>query len=173
MLALRPALLALCAAWSCVACGASLPARGVLESDLGEYRFRRYQQVLDVEFSVADNPAVGHTATYIRPGGALSISPAFVTVFERSAGLAPSVRKELRAMQTYQYGVQKVHGEHVWTLDGEGGDRWLLWPSGARIIKLGVPEDGDEVPEDVRKAYLKAYPSDLDERGRTEQESSP
>ena len=63
------------------ACGASIPTLFVVEKDLDDFSYRRYQHVLDVEFQVAGNPAEGHTATYFRRGGSgVVIATAFVTV---------------------------------------------------------------------------------------------
>ena len=45
------------------------PKRGVVESDLGSWHFRRFQPVLDVEVWVENNKAEAYTASYV------SISP--------------------------------------------------------------------------------------------------
>ena len=65
---------ALAAALFVAACGGGLPARYVIEHDLSNYAFRRYQKSLDIELPVADNPALGHTAAYLkRATGGVSI----------------------------------------------------------------------------------------------------
>ena len=148
-----------------VACATAAPPRHVMERDLGQYAFRRYQKVLDVEFRIEGNPGVGHTATYVfRPGDAISFATAFVTVYEKPTALAAEVRDRVRALGTYETEVVKRDGEWVWQLDG-GHDRWLLWVSGNRVVKLGGPP-GRDVPEDLYEAYLDVYGSDLDEHGR-------
>src|SRR5262245_29890301 len=43
-----------------------IPKRGVVEHDLGEWHFRRYQPVKDVEVWVEGNAAEGYTASYVR-----------------------------------------------------------------------------------------------------------
>src|SRR5438132_6680562 len=49
------------------ACGGHppVPARGVVESDLGAWKFRRFQPVLDVEVWVDGNQAEAFTASYV------------------------------------------------------------------------------------------------------------
>lgn len=80
-----------------VACGGSPPARFVFERDIGDWTYRRYQRVLDVETPIAGNPAVGHTATYIqRPDSRRDAVPfvtVFVTVYDQAPGLAAEVRR--------------------------------------------------------------------------------
>ena len=81
--------------WLCflvVACGPKLPPRYVIEKDVGPYRYRRYQQVLDVEVPIAGNPAVGYTATYVRGGATVALVPVFVTSYDHAKGLTETVR---------------------------------------------------------------------------------
>lgn len=150
-------------------CGSSLPARYVVERDMGDFRYRRYQQVLDVEFPVADNPAVGHTASYVRRdhGEEVVFATAFVTVYEKPTALVAEVHDRLDTLGTYEVDVGELEGEHVWWLDG-GSDRWALWVSGKHVVKLGAPR-GEEIPEDIAEIYVDLYPSDLDERGKAEE----
>jgi hypothetical protein len=151
------------------ACGASLPARYVVEQDVGDFRYRRYQKVLDVEFPVEGNAAVGHTASYVRRdhGDEVVFATAFVTVYERPRALVAEVRDRLESLGTYEIRVRELAGEHVWWLDG-GSDSWALWVSGRHLVKLGAPR-GEEIPEDLADAYTGLYPSDLDERGSAEE----
>lgn len=151
------------------ACGSSLPARYVVEQNLGDFRYRRYQRVLDVEFPVHGNEAVGHTASYVRRdhGAEVIFATAFVTVYERPSGLVAEVRDRLDTLGTYRVEVGELEGDHVWWLDG-GSDRWALWVSGQHVVKLGAPR-GEEIPEDIAETYVDLYPSDLDERGRAEE----
>lgn len=154
-----------CVLAMCLGCAPKLPPRYVIESDLAGYHYRRYQQVLDIELPVAGNQAVGHTATYVRPGDKLEIVPVFVTRYERAAGLAESLRQRLRAMESYRLDVTTLSREHVWQLRGEAGDVWLLWVSGQHLIKIGAPEGEPRVPAALTEAYLERYPSDLDRKG--------
>jgi hypothetical protein len=148
------------------ACGPKLPPRYVLEKDLGSYKFRRYQQVLDVELPIAGNEAVGHTATYVRGGKTIRVAPVFVTVYQKGAGLTESVRQSLRSMQGYSFEISKQSGAYLYGMRGEGGDSWFIWVSGRHLVKLGAPEGEKEVPEDLLESYLDQYPSDLDEQGK-------
>jgi hypothetical protein len=148
------------------ACGPKLPPRYVIEKDVGGYKFRRYQQVLDVELPIDGNEAVGHTATYVRGGKTIRVAPVFVTVYQKSAGLTESVRQSLRAMQAYTFDITKQSGAYVYRMRGEGGDSWLLWVSGPHLVKLGAPEGEKEVPEELLESYLDQYPSDLDDQGK-------
>jgi hypothetical protein len=158
-------LLALCA------CGPKLPPRYVIEKDLGAYQYRRYQQVLDVEVPIQGNPAVGYTATYVRGGQTLALAPVFVTVYKHARGLSETVRARLRAMMTYTFDVIELEGAYMFRVRGDGGDTWVLWVSGPQLVKLGVPEGDKQVPEDVVKAYLEKYPSDLDEKGHPDDDA--
>jgi hypothetical protein len=161
-----PAILLLLAA-----CGPKLPPRYVLEKDLEGFKFRRYQQVLDVELEFEGNPAVGHTATYVRGGKTVHVAPVFITVYQRGAGLAEGVRQRLRNMLGYTFDITKTHGEYVYRMRGDSKDSWLLWLSGRQLVKLGAPDGESEVPEPLIDAYLEAYPSDLDENGKAKQDA--
>ncbi|MDW8364062.1 MAG: hypothetical protein RMK74_16865 [Myxococcales bacterium] len=147
------------------ACGGSPAPRWVVERDLGEWRFRRYQRVLDVEFPIEGNPAVGHTAAYVRRGPRGSTwATAFVVVYERPAGLVAEVREALDSLSAYTVRVGRLEGENVWLLEGDA-ERWALWVSGRVLVKLGAPP-GAPIPEEIAEAYTDRYPSDLDEQGR-------
>lgn len=151
-------------------CGPSIPTRFVLERDIDHWSYRRYQRVLDVEIQVANNPAVGHTATYVqratRTSRAIPFANVFVVVYENPQGLAGEVREQVRALGSYETSVREMGGGRVWYLDAGPGDRWALWVSGAHVVKVGASEGIDEVPQEVVSAYMSIYPSDLDEHGR-------
>ncbi len=150
-------------------CGPNLPRRFVLERDVDGWSYRRYQRVLDVELAIEGNPAVGHTATYVRratrTGREVPFANVFVTVYERPAGLAAEVRRQVRGLATYETEVRDLGG-HVWYLDAGPGDRWVLWVSGPHVIKIGASDDQDDVPEEIVSEYMGLYGSDLDEHGR-------
>lgn len=146
-------------------CAPKRPPRYVIETDLAGFHYRRYQKVLDVELPIPENPAVGHTATYVRAGDAPQILPVFVTSYQHGPGLAESVRQRLRAMEEYQLNVKKLSRENVWQMRGESGDVWLLWVSGKELVKIGAPDGEPQVPAAVVEAYLDLYPSDLNRRG--------
>lgn len=148
------------------ACGPKLPPRYVVESDVGSYKFRRYQQVLDVEIGIDGNPAVGHTATYVRGGKTIHVVPVFITVYQQATGLTETVRQSLRAMSGYDFDIAKLAGEYVYRMRAAGADHWVLWVSGPHLVKVGAPEGETEVPEELLELYLDKYPSDLDDKGK-------
>jgi len=147
-------------------CATKPPPRYVIESDLGGYHYRRYQKVVDIELPVPENPAVGHTATYVREDDPVQVVPVFVTHYEHAAGLTESVRQRLRALDEYTLDVDKLDRENVWSLRGESGDVWMLWVSGRQLVKIGAPDGAPRVPSSLAEAYLEFYPSDLDRKGR-------
>ncbi|MFT3921309.1 MAG: hypothetical protein QM778_02115 [Myxococcales bacterium] len=148
------------------ACGPKLPARYVIETDLDGYRYRRYQQVLDVELPIEGNAAVAHTATYVRGGETVHVAPVVLTTYEQAAGLTESVRQRLRGMDGYTLEVVEQGGDHVWRMRGAAGDLWVLWVSDKYLAKIGAPDGEKEVPSVLVEAYLDLYPSDLDDKGK-------
>ncbi|HJL01181.1 MAG TPA: hypothetical protein RMH85_16140 [Polyangiaceae bacterium LLY-WYZ-15_(1-7)] len=149
------------------ACGRDLPPRFVVERDVGDFAYRRYQRVLDVEFPVPENPAEGHTATYVqrtRDGRDVILATAFVTVYEQAPSLSSEVRDRLDELGSYDVVVEKNEGEWMWRLDS-GELPWLLWVSGRYLVKLGGPPGG-AIPEELVETYADLYPSDLNEHGR-------
>lgn len=148
------------------ACGSSLPARYVIEHDLGSFAYRRYQKSLEIEIPIAGNPATGHTASYLRRGASDSVAvvTAFVTVYQKPNALAAEARAALESLGGYTLEPAELAGENVWLLDGAGRERWCVWVSSQRVVKIGV-QPGQEFPEPVLSAYLELYPSDLDEHG--------
>lgn len=152
------------------ACSSSIPARFVLERDLGDWSYRRYQRVLDVEVPIEGNPAVGHTATYVqrtsRNRRTVPFASVFVTVYEEPRGLSAQVRRVMRSLASYDAEVRAYGGGHVWYLDAGAGDRWALWVSGPHVVKVGAGAELDQVPEEIVATYMGIYPSDLDAHGR-------
>lgn len=147
-------------------CGPSIPARFVLERDIGSLSYRRYQRVLDVEFPVEGNAAVGHTATYVRRSarGEVPYVNVFVTVYATAPGLSAEIRRQVRTLGSYEVRVADVGGR-AWSLDGGEGDRWFLWVSSNRVVKIGGLAD-EALVRTVVSEYMGLYPSDLDEHGR-------
>lgn len=162
-----PLALACLAVWL-TACG-GIPERYVVERSMEDWRYRRYQRVLDVELAVEGNAAVGHTATYLSRDRSRPISAvhAFVTVYERAAGLGAALRGMVRSLHSYEVSVDSLGGGRVWRLEGQGGERWALWVSGRHIVKVGAASGLTGVPESLVSGYMGVYPSDLDEHGRS------
>src|SRR6187551_1286143 len=70
------------------------PVRGVVERDVGDWKFRRYQEVLDVEVWVDGNRGVAYTATYARGEAEKvnkltddDVATAFVTRYDSDEGV--------------------------------------------------------------------------------------
>jgi hypothetical protein len=153
------------------ACGGSPrpPARGVLESNVSSWRFRRYQKLLDVEIWVPGNPAVGHTATYVRKeaerAGRIrqeAIASAFVTRYEQERGVLRAMLElvqRLKGDAGYEVEVQSPGGILVISITGQG-ESWALWYSRGHVIKIGG-RGLEAVPEDLVEAYGERYPSRL------------
>lgn len=152
---------------SVIGCGPSLPARFVLERDVGHFSYRRYQRVLDVEFPIEGNGAEGHTATYVRRSerGEPPYVNVFVTVYEHPASLTAEVRHQVQGLSSYEVAVSDVGGGRAWTLDGGDGDRWVVWVSSRYVVKIGGNAPA-EATREVVEAYMGMYPSDLDDHGR-------
>lgn len=150
---------------SAAACSSSLPARYVIERDLGEYHYRRYQETLDAELPLAGNPARGHTAAYMhRNGQAVDVVTAFVTVYEKPARLTESLRAELAALPGYELRTQEIAGQYVWVLASGTDASYWIWPAGRYLVKLGAAL-GQAVPDTIAAPYAALYPSDLDSYG--------
>jgi hypothetical protein len=153
------------------ACGGSPrpPARGVLESNVTSWRFRRYQKLLDVEIWVPGNPAVGHTATYVRKDAERegrirqeTIASAFVTRYEQDRGVLRAMLELVQRLKSdagYEVEVQSPGGILVISITGQG-ESWALWHSAAHVIKVGG-RGLESVPEDLVEAYGERYPSRL------------
>ena len=161
-----------CASCALLACGSDLPARYVIERDAGDFAYRRYQRVLDVEVIVPGNAATGYTATYLRRGSQsdVAIATAFVSVYDHPASLAAEVHERLSALQRYRMSVIELGSGNVWLLDGGPNERWAAWVSSRYLIKLGAPA-GQEFPEALVDAYMDLYPSDLDDHGRAREDA--
>lgn len=154
------------------ACGAALPKRFVLEQAIDGWAFRRYQEVLDVEFTIPDRSASGHTATYVRRSQAsepeqratVPFGTAFVSVYSKAPGLSAEVSAQLALLQSYDVEPKEISGDWVLALDSaDPYDAWILWVSGPYVVKIG---GHPEAKEPIASAYLDRYPSDLSEHGR-------
>jgi hypothetical protein len=164
--------LVLCTSTAAIGCGSSLPARYVIEHDLGAYQFRRYQKSLDIEIPVKDNPATGHNAAYLqRTERAVAVISAFVTVYAHAKALVSETRAGLQALAGYKLEVGKLAGQHVWLLTGNPDQKWCVWISNNHLVKIGAPTQ-TEFPDAVVGAYLSTYQSDLDEHGNAKADAS-
>lgn len=154
------------------ACGGHLPPpeRGVLEDDVSEWKFRRYQELLDVEVWVEKNEAVAHTASYVRSdaekSGSLAdgdIVNAFVTRYEHDTGLVRAVvvfARRLVQQSGYRVEERERHGARLIAVHGPD-EAWVLWPSARHVVKIGG-RGVATVPGALIEAYAKRYPSRLE-----------
>ncbi|MEM9491617.1 MAG: hypothetical protein AAGC55_20900, partial [Myxococcota bacterium] len=151
--------------------GAPPPQRGVLEENIEDWNYRRYQKVLDVEVWVAKNEAVAHTASYVRNQaekvgqlGDGDVVSAFVTRYKRDRGVLRALVKFTRRLaQDSGYLVEERSRGGVRFISVTGNNEaWAMWASPNHIIKVGG-RGRDGVPRDVVKAYGKRYPSVIEE----------
>ncbi len=154
-----------------VGCGGATPPpdRRVLEREVDDWNFRRYQKLIDVEVWVPDNKASAYTASYARSDaekrgrlGADDVVNVFVTEYEQPAGVLRAVVKFARRLgQESGYLVEEntLGGQRVLLVTGQG-EAWALWGSGRYIVKVGGRGRRD-VPASLVSAYGDPYPSGL------------
>ena len=156
-----------------VACGGRppVPKRGVVEGDLGDWKFRRFQPVLDTEVWVEGNKAEAYTASYVRAEAEKrgrieprDLCSVMVTRFRGDAGvLRETVRFARRLAQEHGYTVEeaKLGGVRAVTINGNG-EAWVIWASKNHVVKVGG-RDREDVPENLVEDYGDRYPSQIPE----------
>lgn len=154
-----------------LACGGHPPPpkRGVVESDLGGWKFRRFQPVLDVEVWVENNKAEAFTASYIADSAERrghvddkDVVNVFVTRYEKDDGVTRETVKlarRLAAEQGYQVDENKIGGARALTINGHG-ESWVMWPAKRHVVKVGG-RGRENVPESMVSSYADRYPSTL------------
>ncbi len=145
------------------------PKRGVMESDVGGWKFRRYQQVLDVEVWVPKNKGVAYTASYARGDAEkrghldqTDIANAFVTRYQHDRGVLRALVKFARRLAQesgYAVEVTRLGGTRVIEVKGHG-EAWAVWAAPKHVVKVGG-RGIDEVPGSLVRAYARRYPSRL------------
>ena len=145
------------------------PTRGVIESDVGAWTFRRYQSMLDVEVWVRDNSAVAHTASYANveaeKRGRLQeddVVNAFVTRYQSDVGVERALvqfARRLASESSYRVSEREVGGVRLIEIRGVG-EVWAIWPARAHVVKIGGP-GRESIPEALIDAYAERYPSQL------------
>lgn len=145
------------------------PPRGVVEADVGDWRFRRYQEVLDVEVWVDGNRGVAYTATYARGAAERvnrltdeDIATAFVTRYDRPDGVLRETVKFIRRLAQeagYQVEETKVGGVRVVVITGHD-EAWAMWAAPKHVVKIGG-HGRAKVPEGLVSTYGERYPSEL------------
>jgi hypothetical protein len=163
---------ALLTVFALVACGGHppVPARGVVEGDLGSWKFRRFQgPLLDVEVWVDGNKAEAYTASYVTEAAEKTgrvqdkdIVNVFVTKYEREDGIVRETVKLVRrlaAEKGYRVDENKIGGARALSITGEG-EAWVMWPSHQYVVKVGG-RGRDSVPPSMVESYADRFPSQL------------
>lgn len=158
--------------FAAAACGGTppLPPRGVVEKDLGSWKFRRFQgPLLDIEVWVEGNRGEAFSASYItadaektgkvRDNDIVNVS---VTRYERDDGVTRATVKlarRLAAENGYQVEEGKIAGTRALTIKGVG-EVWVMWPAKAHVVKVGG-RGRESVPKSMVERYASRYPSKL------------
>jgi len=166
--------LSLCLAAALVvgtACGGHPPPprRGVAETAISDWEFRRFQEVLDVEVWVADNRAVAYAGTYVHGAaehaGKLTdddVVNVFVTRYQRDDGVVRATVKFVRRLAQeagYTVDEDKVEGVRLVRLSGNG-ELWAMWSAKGHVVKIGG-RGRTRIPDDVVEWYGERYPSTM------------
>jgi hypothetical protein len=154
------------------ACGGHppIPRRGVVETDLGSWKFRRFQgPLLDVEVWVDGNKAEAYSASYITSAAEQrgriddnDLVNVFVTRYETSDGVVRATVKLARRLAQeggYQVEEDKIAGARTLTITGRG-EAWVMWPSNQHVVKVGG-RGRSAVPASMVENYVDRYPSQL------------
>lgn len=160
------------AAVAVCACGGHppIPVRGVVESDLGAWKFRRFQgPLLDVEVWVEGNKAEAYSASYITADAEKrgriedkDLVNVFVTRYQSADGVVRATVKlarRLAADNGYQVEEDKIAGARTLMITGRG-EAWVIWPSNQHVVKVGGRGRSD-VPRSMIEPYVDRYPSQL------------
>jgi len=154
------------------ACGGKppVPKRGVVEGDLGSWKFRRFQgPLLDVEVWIDGNKGEAFSASYItneaEKRGHIEdkdLVNVTVTKYERPDGIVRETVKLVRRLaqeKGYQVDEDKIGGVRVLTIKGPG-EAWVMWPSKTHVVKVGG-QGRTEVPKGMVESYGDRFPSKL------------
>ena len=153
------------------ACGGHppIPKRGVVEGDLGAWKFRRFQPVLDVEVWVEGNPAQAYTASYVADAAEKrgqvedkDVVNVFVTRYEKPDGVlreTVKLARRLAAEDGYQVDEGKIGGVRALAINGHG-ESWVIGASNQHVVKVGG-RGRDDVPSSVVESYGERYPSQI------------
>jgi hypothetical protein len=165
---------ALLVVWAVAAVGCGghppIPHRGVVEADLGSWKFRRFQgPLLDVEVWVEGNKAEAYSASYITSDAEQrgriedrDLVNVFVTRYASPEGVVRATVKlarRLAADSGYQVEEGKIAGARTLSITGRG-EAWVMWPSSHYVVKVGGRGRTD-VPASMVEPYVDRYPSQL------------
>lgn len=169
--ALALAIVVVLAAAAAAACGGrpAIPPRGVGETAIGGWEFRRFQQVLDVEVWVPDNAGEAFAGSYVRASaeragrlGDDDIVNAVVTRYQKPDGVLRATVKFVRRLAAeagYTVDEDRVEGVRLVKVSGNG-ETWAMWAAGAHVVKLGGRGRAG-VPGALIAWYGARYPSSL------------
>lgn len=155
-----------------LACGGAppIPPRGVVEADLGSWKFRRFQgPLLDLEVWIENNPGQAFSASYITADsekrGRIAeqdLVNVTVTRYEKPDGVVrETVRLVRRLAAEKGYQVTEREIEDVRALEIVGpSETWVMWPATKHVIKVGG-QGRTNVPASVVEHYGERYPSKL------------
>lgn len=154
------------------ACGGRppVPKRLVVESDVGSWKFRRFQgPLLDIEVWVDGNKGEAYSASYITESSEKrgkieeqDLVNVTVTRYERTDGVVRETVKLVRrlaAEKGYQVNEKKIEGVRALAIAGPN-ENWVMWPSGNYVVKVGG-QGRTNVPASVVESYGERYPSQL------------
>jgi hypothetical protein len=154
------------------ACGGKppVPKRLVVETDVGAWKFRRFQgPLLDIEVWVDGTKGEAYSASYITASsekrGQIAESDLVnvtVTKYERPEGVVRETVKLVRrlaAEKGYQVDEKKIEGIRTLAVVGPS-EMWVVWPSGQYVVKVGG-QGRENVPGKVVESYGDRYPSGL------------
>jgi hypothetical protein len=165
---------AMLVAWAVAVAGCGghppVPTRGVVEADLGSWKFRRFQgPLLDVEVWVEGNKAEAYSACYITADAEKrgriedrDLVNVFVTRYASPEGVVRAMVKlarRLAADNGYQVEDAKIAGARALSITGRG-EAWVMWPSSRYVVKVGGRGRTD-VPASMVEPYVDRYPSQL------------
>jgi hypothetical protein len=154
------------------ACGGHppIPKRGVVEADVGSWKFRRFQgPLLDVEVWVEGNQAEAYSASYVTADAEKrgriddkDLVNVSVTRYQSADGVVRATVKLARRLAQnsgYQVEEGKIGGARMLSITGRG-EAWVMWPSNQHVVKVGARGRSD-VPKAMVEYYVDRYPSQL------------
>lgn len=154
------------------ACGGRppVPPRGVVEADVGAWKFRRFQgPLLDVEVWIPGNQGEAFSASYITADAEKrgriddkDLVNVTVTRYERPDGVVRETVKLVRRLaqdKGYQVDETKIEGVRALSITGPS-EAWVMWPSEHHVVKVGG-QGRANVPASMIESYGERYPSKL------------
>lgn len=147
-----------------------VPKRGVVEADLGGWKFRRFQgPLLDVEVWIDGNKGEAFSASYItteaEKRGRIEdndLVNVTVTRYDKPEGVVRETVKLVRRLaqeKGYQVEEAKIEGVRALTITGPA-EAWVMWPSTKYVVKVGG-QGRTSVPSSMVESYGDRFPSKL------------